>query len=105
MKRLFLIGLLLFTVSSKQAKKPEIVPKKPVTVLKKQLSDEQRLKSYIPSKVPLIFLCTGRNPLDIQNAFMDTYDHLKKNEREKEALRFRLDELEYQIEKLKKANQ
>ena len=87
MKRWIIIALLLAA-----AAKPPVKP---------------AVKPIIPPKVPLIFICTGENPLDISNAMMDIYKYMQKNEKEKDALRTDIIYLRLDILRLKKklANQ
>jgi len=58
------------------------------------------VKPVIMPKVPMIFLCSGENPLDISTAMMDIYKYMQKNEKEKDSLRTEITYLNLRLDKL-----
>jgi len=98
MKRLFLICLILVAVSAKEAKKPVITPAK----LAVKPAVKPAAKPVILPKVPPIFMCNGKRPLDISNAMMDIYKYMQKNEKEKAKLHNEISYLQLELMALKK---
>jgi len=82
MKRWIIIALLL-AAAAKPAVKPAVKP-------------------YVPPKVPMIFLCSGENPLDISSAMLDIYQYMQENEKEKKRMGYEISNLQLELAALKK---